>query len=80
MGIDPLEDPPIKPGQPTEPPQESPPGNPQPDVPPPMREPGAPALPEELPGHTPDELPVRGPPGPTSPNPATSDLPGRGAM
>ena len=71
MGIDPLEDPPIKPGQPTEPPQESPPGNPQPDVPPPMREPGAPPRPEELPGHTPDELPVRGPPGPTSPNPAT---------
>ena len=30
MGIDPQEDPPIKPGQPTEPPQESPPGNPQP--------------------------------------------------
>ena len=75
MGIDPLEDPPIKPGQPAEPPQESPPGNPQPDVPPPMREPGVPARPEELPGHMPEELPVRGPPGPAAPNPGTADLP-----
>jgi hypothetical protein len=74
MGIDPQEDPPIKPGKPTEPPQESPPGKPQPDVPPPMREPGAPARPEELPGQTPEELPVRGPP--TTPNPATACLPG----
>jgi hypothetical protein len=77
MGTGPVEDPPIKPGQPTEPPPESPPGNPkQPDVPPPMREPGAPPRPEELPGQTPEELPVRGPPGPTAPNPAVADLPG----
>lgn len=75
MATDPLEDPPIKPGQPTEPPLESPPGNPQqPDVPPPMREPGAPPRPEELPGRTPEELPVRGPGGPTTPNPAIADL------
>ena len=76
MTIDPREDPPIKPGQPTEPPQESPPGNPRPEVPPPMREPGAPPRPEELPGQTPEELPVRGPAGPITPNPATADLPG----
>ena len=50
MPIDPLEDPPIKPGQPSEPPQESPPGSPQPEVPPPMRDPGEPPTPEELPG------------------------------
>lgn len=79
MGIDPQEDPPIKPGQPSEPPQESPPGNPQPEVPPPMQDPGEPPRPEELPGHIPDELPVRGPQGPTTPSPATdggnSELP-----
>ena len=57
-------DPPITPGNPTEPPQEGPPGNPQPEVPPPVREPGEPPRPEELPGRTPDELPVRGPQGP----------------
>ena len=50
MPIEPQEDPPIKPGQPTEPPQESPPGNPRPEVPPPMHEPGEPPRPEELPG------------------------------
>jgi hypothetical protein len=74
MPIDPQEDPPIKPGRPSEPPQESPSGNPRPEVPPPMRDPGEPPQPEELPGHTPDELPVRGPEGP--PTPATdADLP-----
>jgi hypothetical protein len=71
MGIDPLEDPPIKPGQPSEPPQESPPGSPRPEVPPPMHEPGEAPRPEELPGRLPDELPVRGPQGPHTPNPAT---------
>jgi hypothetical protein len=64
--IEPQEDPPIKPGQPSEPPQESPPGSPRPEVPPPM----------------PDELPVRGPDGPRGPSPATdtgiADLPGSG--
>jgi hypothetical protein len=62
MPIDPQEDPPIKPGQPAEPPQEDPPGNPRPEVPPPMQEPGEPSRPEELPGRTPEELPVRGRP------------------
>ena len=80
MPIDPLEDPPIKPGQPSEPPQESPPGNPRPEVPPPMQDPGEPPRPEELPGRIPDELPVRGPEGPRTPSPATdagmADLPG----
>jgi hypothetical protein len=71
MGIDPTEDPPIKPGQPTVPPQEDPPGSPRPDIPPPMHEPGAPSPPQELPGVTPDELPVRGPGGPATPSPAT---------
>jgi hypothetical protein len=80
MPIDPQEDPPIKPGQPSEPPRESPPGNPRPEVPPPMQEPGHPPRPEELPGYIPDELPVRGPGGPHTPSPATdagdADLPG----
>jgi hypothetical protein len=80
MPIDPQEDPPIKPGQPTEPPQESPPGNPQPEVPPPMRDPGEQLTPEELPGRVPDELPVRGPQGPLGPSPVADagirDLPG----
>ena len=49
--IDPQEDPPINPGQPTEPPQEDPPGNPLPETPPPMREPGESPSPEELPGN-----------------------------
>jgi hypothetical protein len=71
MPIDPQEDPPVKPGQPSEPPRESPPGNPLPEVPPPMREPGEPPRPEELPGRIPDELPVRGPDGPRTPSPAT---------
>jgi hypothetical protein len=71
MPIDPQEDPPIKPGRPSEPPQESPPGNPRPEVPPPMREPGEAPPPEELPGKVPDELPVRGPQGPSTPSPAT---------
>jgi len=43
-----------------------------------MQDPGEPPRPEELPGNTPDELPVRGPEGP--PSPATdagiADLPG----
>ena len=79
MPIEPQGDPPIKPGQPSEPPQESPPGSPRPEVPPPMQDPGEPARPEELPGNTPDELPVRGPDGPRGPSPATdtwiADLP-----
>src|ERR1700738_5044218 len=70
MPIEPQEDPPIKPGQPSEPPRESPPGSPRPEVPPPMLEPGEPPRPEELPGNTPDELPVRGPGGPGPPSPA----------
>src|SRR6266705_882659 len=77
--IDPQEDPPIKPGQPSEPPQESPPGSPQPEVPPPLRDPGEPPRPDELPGNRPEELPVRGPPGPPTPYPTdggTADLPG----
>jgi hypothetical protein len=36
-----------------------------------MREPGESPQPQELPGKTPDELPVRGPGGPTTPYPAT---------
>ena len=71
MPIEPPEIPPATPGQPTEPPPESPPGNPRPEVPPPLREPGEPPQPQELPGKTPDELPVRGPNGPRTPNPAT---------
>jgi hypothetical protein len=69
--IEPQEDPPIKPGQPSEPPQESPPGSPRPEVPPPVQEPGEPPSPEELPGRMPEELPVRGPDGPRTPSPAT---------
>ena len=71
MPIAPQEDPPIQPGKPSEPPQESPPGNPRPEVPPPMQDPGEPPRPEELPGHVPDELPVRGPPATPGPPPAT---------
>jgi hypothetical protein len=67
MPIEPQEDPPIKPGQPTEPPQEDPPGNPLPETPPPMREPGQSPSPEELPGNLPQEIPVRGPEGPGTP-------------
>lgn len=73
MPIDPQEDPPIKPGQPTEPPQEDPPGSPQPEAPPPMREPGEPPQPDELPGNMPEELPVRGPQGPSTPATAGND-------
>jgi hypothetical protein len=69
MPIEPQEDPPIKPGQPSEPPRESPPGSPRPEVPPPMRDPGELPRPEELPGRTPDEMPVRGPEGPHTPDP-----------
>jgi hypothetical protein len=81
MPIDPLEDPPIKPGQPSEPPQESPPGNPRPEVPPPMQDPGEPPIPEELPGRPPAEMPVRGPEGPSAPHAAAviSDRFGLGA-
>jgi hypothetical protein len=71
MPIEPPEIPPPTPGTPTEPPREEPPGNPQPEMPPPMREPGEPPQPEELPGKTPDEFPLRGPNGPSTPNPAT---------
>jgi hypothetical protein len=71
MGIDPQEDPPIKPGQPTEPPLESPSGMPQPEIPAPVQEPGQPAAPEELPGYTPDEMPMPGPGGPGPGSPAS---------
>jgi len=67
--IEPPEIPPPTPGTPTEPPREDPPGNPQPEVPPPMREPGEPPRPDELPGKTPDEFPLRGPNGPATPQP-----------
>jgi hypothetical protein len=70
--IEPPEIPPPTPGTPTEPPREDPPGNPHPEAPPPMREPGAPPQPQELPGKMPDEIPPRGPSGPTTPNPATN--------
>ena len=60
-GIDPVEDPPIKPGQPTEPPQESPPGSPRPEVPSPVHDPGEPSRPDELPGDRPDEVPLPNP-------------------
>jgi hypothetical protein len=72
MPIEPQEDPPINPGRPVEPPREDPPGSPRPEVPPPMQDPGEPPRPEELPGHMPDELPVRGPDGPGAPSPATA--------
>src|SRR6185437_7126838 len=71
MGIEPPDIPPPTPGHPTEPPPEAPPGNPNPERPPPLREPGEPAPPDELPGRRPDEVPVRGPNGPRTPNPAT---------
>jgi hypothetical protein len=71
MPIEPPEIPPATPGHPTEPPQEAPPGNPRPEIPVPVREPGESPRPEELPGRMPEELPVRGPPGPSTPNPAT---------
>ena len=74
MPIEPQEDPPIKPGKPSEPPQESPPGNPRPEIPPPMQDPGGPSRPEELPGRTPDELPVRGPQGPNAPSPTDTGI------
>jgi len=79
MPIDQQQDPPIKPGQPSEPPPESPPGNPRPEVPPPMQDPGEPPRPEELPGRMPDELPAPAPEGPRTPYPTDagiSDLPG----
>jgi hypothetical protein len=45
-----------------------------------MEDPGEPPRPEELPGRVPDELPVRGPEGPSTPSPATdagvTNLPG----
>src|ERR1700731_2064257 len=71
----PIEPPEIQPptlGNPTEPPPEEAPGNPRPEVPPPVHEPGEPAPPDDLPGRTPDEFPVRGPNNPTTPNPAVS--------
>jgi hypothetical protein len=71
MGIDPTEDPPIKPGQPAEPPQEDPPGDPRPEIPPPVQDPGESSPPQELPGSTPDELPLRGPAQPQAPYPTT---------
>lgn len=67
MPIEPSEDPPIKPGQPSEPPQENPPGGPRPEIAPPVHEPREVPRPEELPGRTPDELPVPRPQGPTMP-------------
>jgi hypothetical protein len=36
-----------------------------------MQEPNEPSPPDELPGQTPSELPVRGPQGPNTPSPAT---------
>lgn len=66
-GIDPVEDPPVKPGQPSEPPQESPPGSPQPEIPPLVHDPADPTSPQELPGYVPTELPVRGPDTPPAP-------------
>jgi hypothetical protein len=69
MGIEPLEDPPISPGQPAEPPLETPPGNPSPEIPTPIEEPDAPSQPDELPGRVPDELPLPGPGGPHAPPP-----------
>jgi hypothetical protein len=71
MPIEPPEIPPATPGTPTEPPREDPPGNPRPEIPPPVHEPGEPARPQELPGKMPDEVPLRGPSSPTTPNPAT---------
>jgi hypothetical protein len=67
--IEPPEIPPATPGRPSEPPPESPPGSPRPEGPPPVHEPAEPAHPDELPGKIPEELPVRGPNGPT-PTPA----------
>jgi hypothetical protein len=67
MPIDPLEDPPIKPGQPAEPPQEDPPGNPRPEIPPPVHEPGEPPQPQELPSKMPEELPMPVPETPYAP-------------
>ncbi|WOH66510.1 hypothetical protein [Bradyrhizobium sp. BWA-3-5] len=75
MSIEPPEIPPATPGHPTVPPQESPPGNPRPEVPPPQRDPAEPPQPRELPGEMPDELPIRGPNGPRTPNPATDQGP-----
>ena len=71
MGIDPIEDPPIKPGQPTEPPAEAPKGNPRPEIPPPLQDPGEPGGRRNCRRDAPDELPVRGPPGPELPNSPT---------
>jgi hypothetical protein len=68
MPIDPQEDPPIKPGRPTEPPREDPPGSPRPEVPPPVHDPGEPPRPDELPGETPQEMPEPNPEGPRSPD------------
>jgi hypothetical protein len=73
--IEPPEIPPATPGTPTEPPPGIPPGNPRPEIPPPVHEPGESPRPDELPGRMPDEVPVRGPPGPTAPPPATADSP-----
>ena len=71
MPTEPPDIPPPVPGTPTEPLREDPPGTPEPEAPPPMREPGAPPQPQELPGNTPDEFPVRRPDQPSTPNPAT---------
>jgi len=76
MPIEPPEIPPATPGNPTEPPLETPPGDPRPEVPPPMHEPGEPPQPQELPGSTPDELPVRGPTSYPATDAGISDLPG----
>src|ERR1700688_117662 len=77
MPIEPPEIPPAIPGPPTDPPQEAPPGNPQPEIPAPVREPGESPRPEELPGQTPEELPVRGPQGPSTP---ATDITPQGAI
>lgn len=77
---DPEEVPPATPGVPAEPPEESPKGNPRPEIPPVIDDPAEPPTPQDLPGRTPDEVPVRGPNGPRTPYPASdpgiTDLPG----
>jgi hypothetical protein len=71
MGIDPTEDPPIKPGQPTEPPAEAPKGDPRPEIPPPVQDPTEPGQPQELPPYAPEEMPVPGPGAPQPPGAPT---------
>jgi hypothetical protein len=53
MPIEPPDNPPATPGNPTEPPPMDPPGNPIPETPPPVREPGEAPRPDDLPGNLP---------------------------